>query len=111
MLEWEEFTNFIIEKALVINNMKTKQQQVNSYTHSNVTVKHKFLNLISKSTYVPEMDRIACFEEGTNKILFYNMENGQMNDSYLEVKPNPIKFQNTMIVKDQNNNIQLETQD
>ena len=24
ILEWDEFTNFIIEKAIVINNMKTK---------------------------------------------------------------------------------------
>ena len=25
ILEWDEFTNFIIEKAIVINNMKTKK--------------------------------------------------------------------------------------
>jgi hypothetical protein len=24
ILEWDEFTNFIIEKAIVINHMKTK---------------------------------------------------------------------------------------
>ena len=25
ILEWDEFTNFIIEKAIVINHMKTKK--------------------------------------------------------------------------------------
>jgi hypothetical protein len=53
ILEWDEFTNFIIEKALVINHMKTKKQEVNNYTLSNIPVKHKFTNLVSKSTYIP----------------------------------------------------------
>ena len=26
VLEWEEFTNYIIEKATVLNNIKTKQR-------------------------------------------------------------------------------------
>lgn len=37
------------------------------------------------------MDRLACFEEGTNKVLFYCMETGSMNALPLEVKPKPLK--------------------
>lgn len=46
ILEWDEFTNFIIEKAIVINNMKTKKQEVKTYSLSKVGVKHKFTNLV-----------------------------------------------------------------
>jgi hypothetical protein len=46
------------------------------------------------------MDRVACFEEGTNKVLFYNLEDGQMNNLPLEVKPKPLKSKMTMIIKD-----------
>ena len=46
------------------------------------------------------MDRVACFEEGTNKVLFYCMETGMMNDNPLEVKPKPLKSLITMVMKD-----------
>lgn len=55
------------------------------------------------------MDRLACFEEGTNKVLFYSMDTGLMNESVLEVKPKPLKSQITMVIKDQNNHINIET--
>ena len=57
------------------------------------------------------MDRIACFEEGTNKILFLNVETGIMNEQALEVKPKPIKCQITTIVKDSNNYANIEAQE
>jgi hypothetical protein len=57
------------------------------------------------------MERIACYEEGTSKILFYNPENGQMNESVLEVKPNPIKCNITTVVKDSNNFVNIEAQE
>ena len=91
--------------------MKTKKQEVKSYTTSKVPVKHKFTNLVQKCTYIPEMDRLACFEEGTNKVLFYCLETGFMNDLPLEVKPKPLKSQMTMVIKDQNNHINIETQE
>lgn len=65
--------------------------------------------LVQKCTYIQQMDRMACFEEGTNKVLFYNLEDGQMNTLPLEVKPKPLKSKMTMIIKDQNNNINIET--
>ena len=60
--------------------MKTKKQEVKTYSLSKVAVKHKFTNLVQKTVYIPGMDRVACFEEGTNKVLFYCIETGHMNE-------------------------------
>ena len=32
ILEWDEFTNYIIEKATVLNNIKTKADEIKQYT-------------------------------------------------------------------------------
>ena len=31
-LEWDEFTNFIIEKATVLNSIKSKKDEIKSYS-------------------------------------------------------------------------------
>ena len=36
ILEWDEFTNYIIEKATVLNNIKTKSDEIKFYTKSMV---------------------------------------------------------------------------
>tara|TARA_B110000503_G_C6936519_1_gene325058 strand:- start:162 stop:302 length:141 start_codon:yes stop_codon:yes gene_type:complete len=46
------------------------------------------------------MERLACFEEGSNIVHFYNLEDGTMNDMPLEVKPKPLKSKMTMVIKD-----------
>lgn len=38
-LEWEEFTNYVIEKATVLKNLKTKNDEVKNYTKSTITPK------------------------------------------------------------------------
>lgn len=40
-MDWEEFTNYIIEKATVLKNLKTKSDEVKSYTRTNVKPKEK----------------------------------------------------------------------
>jgi hypothetical protein len=34
MLEWDEFTNYVIEKATVLNNIKSKSDEIKLYTKS-----------------------------------------------------------------------------
>jgi len=34
ILEWDEFTNYVIEKATVLNNIKTKADEIKTYTKS-----------------------------------------------------------------------------
>jgi hypothetical protein len=60
-LEWEEFTNYIIEKATVLKNLKSKSDEVKSYTKSTVQPKQKFEGLIPKSVYIPDLNRLAIF--------------------------------------------------
>jgi hypothetical protein len=66
VLEWEEFTNYIIEKATVLNNIKTKQDEIKMYTKSSVRPDRKFQQIISKVIYIPEIDRIAFYEDGSD---------------------------------------------
>ena len=41
------------------------------------------------------MERLACFEEGTNIVHFYNLDDGTMNAIPLEVKPKPLTSETT----------------
>ncbi len=41
VLEWEEFTNYIIEKATVLNNVKTKLDEIKVYTKSQMKLEKK----------------------------------------------------------------------
>ncbi len=41
VLEWEEFTNYIIEKATVLNNVKTKLDEIKVYTKSHMKLEKK----------------------------------------------------------------------
>jgi len=38
VLEWDEFTNFIIEKATVLNSIKTKKDEIKNYTMNNLKI-------------------------------------------------------------------------
>ena len=68
ILEWEEFTNYIIEKATVLNNIKTKQDEIKSYSKNSFRPDRKFNNLITKIIYMSDIDRIAFIEEGSDEV-------------------------------------------
>ena len=68
ILEWDEFTNYIIEKATVLNNITTKQDEIKQYTRSNYKPDRKFNNLITKIIYIQDIDRIAFFEDGSDEV-------------------------------------------
>ena len=36
ILEWDEFTNYVIEKATVLNNIKSKTEEIKNYTKSRI---------------------------------------------------------------------------
>jgi hypothetical protein len=46
------------------------------------------------------MERLACFEEGSNIVNFYNLEDGTMNELTLVVKPKPLEIKTTIVKKD-----------
>ena len=127
ILEWDEFTNFIIEKATVLNNIKTKQDEIKSYTlsttklqfkasnllksdeaKSDATVFPKFFNAISKVIYIPDIDRIAFYQEGSDKIYFMNHESGILNSKELTIIPEPLKVELSSVKKEQDGTIKIE---
>ena len=76
LLEWDEFTNYIIEKATVLNNIKNKSDEIKSYTPVTLKIGHKFSNLIVKTVYIKELDRLAVLEEESDIIYFISPETG-----------------------------------
>ena len=84
-LEWNEFTNYIIEKATVINNIKNKNDEVKYYTHIPIKFNKKFMNMIAKCVYIKDIDRLAVVEEESDEIYFLNYETGVFNPKPLKV--------------------------
>lgn len=77
-MEWDEFTNYIIEKAAVLNTMKSKNEEIKNYHPCNLKIGMKFTNLISKTLYIPLIDKIAFFEEEGDVIHFADPETGHI---------------------------------
>ena len=96
-LEWDEFTNFIIEKATVLNNIKTKLDEIKSYTISSTKLTQKFNMPLSKVVYIPDIDRIVFFEEGSDTINLMNHETGTLNLKGLTVTPKPLTVEITSV--------------
>lgn len=72
-MQWDQFTNYIIEKATVLKNLKSKADEIKHYVRSKVRPKMKIDGTIQKSQYIEDLDKIAFFEEGSNKISFMNL--------------------------------------
>jgi len=128
ILEWDEFTNFIIEKATVLNNIKTKQDEIKSYTLSttklqfkaasvlksdevkseSASIQPKFFNAINKVLYIPDIDRVAFYQEGSDKIYFMNHESGILNSKELTIIPKPLSVELSSVKKEQDGTIKIE---
>lgn len=61
-MEWEEFTNYVIQKATVLKNLKSKAEEVKHYVKSDLPIKARIDNMIQKVEYIPQLDKIAFFE-------------------------------------------------
>ena len=87
VLEWDEFTTFIIDKATVLNSMKSKNDEIKAYTPVRLKLTKKFENLLTKVIYLEDIDRVAFLEEGSDEIYFLNHETGAFNPKPLKVTP------------------------
>lgn len=85
ILEWDEFTNYVIEKATVINNIKNKNEEIKSYSASMTKLQKKFNALLAKSVYISDIDKVAVFEEGSDEVSFINHETGSITIKPLKV--------------------------
>lgn len=86
-LEWDEFTTYIIDKATVLNTMKTRNDETKAYTPLKLKINKKFEGLITRVIYLEDIDRIAFLEESSDEIQFLNHETGTFNPKSLKVTP------------------------
>jgi len=91
-IDFEEFAEFIVNRASLINKFTTNFQSdaIKSYSLSTIRSKLKLVESTSKSIYIPEIDRLAILEDKSTNIKFlipqvYLIENGKLMDKELEV--------------------------
>ena len=77
LLDWDEFTNYIIEKASVLNNVKHQMDEIKKYTYRRITLGKEITMPIWKLVYISDLNLIAYVEEESQKIYFLNAKNGE----------------------------------
>jgi len=63
LLDWDEFTNYIIEKASVLNNVKHQMDEIKKYTFRRLTLSKDIALPIWKLVYISDVNLIAYVEE------------------------------------------------
>jgi len=108
-LQWDEFTNYIIEKATIINTTKKNRvDAIKNYSLSAVRCTHKSDTNIEHIVSLESADRIGVVEDYSNVVKFYSPETGQVIGRELKIEighSNPIKYRcenckNPVIVKE-----------
>jgi len=114
-IEWDEFASYIIQKATVINKIKTKGEEIKLYTKSEVrplaaaTRKAiKFGVLLAKVIYIPKLDKLAFFEENSDEVMFMRPDNGVLSGKNLKVHPKPLVVKISQVKKDALGQIHIE---
>ncbi|CAG9330960.1 unnamed protein product [Blepharisma stoltei] len=86
-LDWDEFTNYIIEKATTLNAMKkTRVDSIKNYSLSSVKPAYNSEGIIEKLINLEALDRIGVIEDYSNIVKFYHPETGQVMGRDLQVK-------------------------
>lgn len=94
-LQWDEFTNYIIEKATIINTTKKNRvDAIKNYSLSAVRCTHKTDANIEHLVDLESADRIGVIEDNSNVVKFYSPETGQAIGRELK-----IEIENSKMVK------------
>lgn len=103
-MDWDEFTNYIIEKAAVLNTMKNKNEEIKNYHQTDMRLwfkqkpsdshkdmkdylpgagneKKKFKEIIGRCIYIhtPNLRKIAFFEETSDIVQFADPDTGEID--------------------------------
>ena len=73
-LEWEEFTNYIIDKANIINTLKQKNDVLDHYSKAENQIISSHIEII-KCIEIPSINCLAFIEQNSNEIKFANLDN------------------------------------
>ena len=68
----------------------------------------KFFNAINKVLYIPDIDLVAFYQEGSDKIYFMNHESGILNSKELTIIPKPLSVELSSVKKEQDGTIKIE---
>lgn len=71
----------------MLNSIKTKKDEIKSYSQSTTKINHKFTNPVAKSIYIDSIDRVAFFEEASNEIFLLNADTGIIEEKSLKIIP------------------------
>ena len=71
-IEFEEFAEFIVNRASLINksSFNTQADSIKLYSLSSVRSSLKISESVTKSIYIPEIDRVAILEERSSIVKF-----------------------------------------
>ena len=95
----------------MLKNLKSKADEVKQYIRSKVRPKIKIDGLIHKTEYIPDMDRIAFYEESSNKIHFMNLETGELNSKSLQINPKKLVVNISSVKKEKNGKVVIKKKD
>lgn len=86
-LEWDEFTNYIIEKATTISALKKNRvDAIKNYSQSLTKSSFRSDKMIEKLINMESLDRVGIIEDFSNVIKFYNPDTGQVMGRELVIK-------------------------
>ena len=86
-LEWDEFTNYIIEKATTLSALKKNRvDAIKNYSQSVIRSAFHSDKMIEKLINMEGLDRIGIIEDFSNVIKFYNPDTGQVMGRELVIK-------------------------
>ncbi|OMJ91751.1 hypothetical protein SteCoe_5652 [Stentor coeruleus] len=91
-LEWDEFTNYIIEKATTLSALKKNRvDAIKNYSQSAIKSSFHSDKMIEKLINMEGLDRIGIIEDFSNVIKFYNPDTGQIMGRELVIKSEDIR--------------------
>lgn len=86
-LQWDEFTNYIIEKATIINTTKKNRvDAIKNYSVSAVHCTHRSDSNVEHLVSLESVDRIGVVEDYSNVVKFYSPETGQTIGKELKIE-------------------------
>lgn len=92
-LEWDEFTNYIIEKATTLSALKKNRvDAIKNYSQSTTKLNFRSDKMIEKLVNMEGLDRVGVIEDFSNVIKFYHPDTGQVMGRELVIKNENIKI-------------------
>ena len=71
----------------------------------------KIDGIIQKCEYINDLDKIAFYEEGENKIFFMNVDTGEISQKNITVDPKKLVVNISSVKKEKNGKVSIRKKD